>query len=101
MELQILNNGISIPVIGIGPAGVGFSGYSKGVTGIHLYAEKIYKKFIKNPSIEKKWVGNLAEAFNMGYTLLDNSAFSHSSLINLSLFSALIYFLKLKSLSFY
>lgn len=74
MELQILNNGISIPVIGIGPAGVGFSGYSKGVTGIHLYAEKIYKKFIKNPSIEKKWVGNLAEAFNMGYTLLDNSA---------------------------
>lgn len=71
-----LNNGIKIPCLGIGPAGVGYSPkYKKEQTNplIHFY-NKAYNKFIRRPQLERQYVDAVSNAFHIGYRLLDYSS---------------------------
>lgn len=70
-----LNNGVDIPVIGNGPAGLGYSPVmKKQYHGVASFLNKAYQKFIIRPIIRRNYIDAVANSFNIGFTLLDNSA---------------------------
>lgn len=76
MEFVELNNGKMIPIIGIGPMIIGYDSRSKRKTNNKLVSlvNDVCYKFVQFPIQARKWTANLASAFEMGYTLLDNSS---------------------------
>lgn len=70
-----LNNGVEIPVIGNGPAGIGYTPkQKKQYRGLSNLAVKAYNKFIARPRLCARYVDAVAHSFSIGFTLLDNSA---------------------------
>ena len=84
MENFILNNGIEIPSIAIGPASPGYS--PKPINGstnfiIHIIS-KVYNKFYKRPNIQRHYVSSVAHAIRSGFRLIDySSSYGDGSLI--------------------
>lgn len=65
-----LNNGIEIPCIGNGPAGIG---YTPRTIKRNLIG-KVYNKFIGRRIERHVYINAVAHSFKIGFTLLDNSA---------------------------
>ena len=65
-----LNNGIEIPCIGNGPAGIG---YTPRTIKRNLIG-KVYNKFIGRRIERHAYINAVAHSFKIGFTLLDNSA---------------------------
>lgn len=70
-----LNNGVSIPIIGNGPASIGYTAVKpKSITGLPLYFQKAFNKIIYMPMKQLEYVDAVANSFKIGFTLLDYSA---------------------------
>ena len=70
-----LNNGVLIPAIGNGPAGVGYSPkQTRQYSFPFIFFNRAYKKFIGRPIECFSYVNAVANSFKIGFTLLDNSA---------------------------
>lgn len=65
-----LNNGVEIPCIGNGPAGIGYTPHPRKRNLI----EKVYSKFIGRSLQKHAYINAVAHSFRIGFTLLDNSA---------------------------
>lgn len=65
-----LNNGVEIPCIGNGPAGIGYTPHSSERNLI----EKVYNKVVRSKLQEYAYINAVAHSFKIGFTLLDNSA---------------------------
>lgn len=65
-----LSNGVEIPCIGNGPAGVGYS--PKPVKD--TFINRIYNRLIGQKLLYKNYVDAVSNSFKVGFTLLDNSA---------------------------
>ena len=65
-----LNNGIEIPCIGNGPAGIG---YTPRTIKRNLIG-KVYNRFIGRRIERHAYINAVAHSFKIGFTLLDNSA---------------------------
>lgn len=79
---QMLRNG-DIPQIGFGP---GIAGYSdkmkKQRKGLSLFINKVMDKFIYRPLLKRNYINSVADAFKLGYRLLDySSAYGDGQLI--------------------
>lgn len=75
MNKIILNNGVEIPLIGNGPAAIGYTPkQKKELSGILKYADKAYNKFISYPNKKYKYIDAVANSFKIGFTLLDYSS---------------------------
>lgn len=75
MDTIELNNGERIPVIGIGPGGVGYTPRAKTIpAGFAGYPIRAWNKFISRPIRNEKYIKSVANAFKVGFTLLDSSA---------------------------
>lgn len=70
----ILSNGVEIPSIGNGPAGIGYS--PKPIK--RTLFNRIYNKFIGKTILRQKYVNAVSNSFKTGFTLLDNSAAYHN-----------------------
>ena len=66
----ILSNGVKIPCIGNGPAMVAFSQKQLKNTLVN----RIYNRLIGHKLLYKNYVDAVSNSFNVGFTLLDNSA---------------------------
>lgn len=76
MTELILNNGVKIPSIGIGPGGIGYTpNYKKEATflPIKLY-NKAYRKFITRPIMTREYMKSISNALQIGFRLLDYSS---------------------------
>lgn len=72
MEYLELNNGIKIPAIGNGPAGVGYNPqYNPESLSL---IKRIYNKFYYRKHQENQYVNAVAHSFKIGFYLLDYSA---------------------------
>ncbi len=83
MDTITLNNDTPMPIIGNGPAAVGYSPKNKKeYRGLHKYALKAYNKFYFRPLQEKRYVDAVANSFKLGFSLLDySSAYGDGKLI--------------------
>ena len=82
-EVQ-LNNGVSIPAIGIGPAAAR-SGNLNLKSDIPLinFGFRAYNKFCLRPVLYHNYVNSVAHAFQVGFKLLDfSSSYGDGVLIN-------------------
>lgn len=72
---RILNNGISVPTIGIGPAAITFNDpatwHSKN-DFFNLFC-RAYNKFYAVPANKRRYIKAVANALKMGYRLIDYS----------------------------
>lgn len=80
--LEMLRDG-DIPQIGFGP---GIAGYSEKMKkrrkGISLFAYKVMNKLFYRPQLKHNYINSVANAFRLGYRLLDySSAYGDGSLI--------------------
>lgn len=67
----VLNNGVKIPMIGNGPA---TPGYTPQYCPKRSFIQRAYNKLVHRPLIRSQWVDAVAHSFQIGFTLLDNSA---------------------------
>lgn len=75
MELSEMLKKGAIPQIGFGPGGMGYSPkMKKKRTGISSYAYRVVNKFYLRPKMKSQYINSIANAFNIGYRLLDYSA---------------------------
>lgn len=72
MDYITLNNGVEIPVIGNGPAAVGYTPVYK--TKSPNIFQKVYNKFVRRPYLKSSYVDAVAHSFRIGFNLLDYSA---------------------------
>ena len=80
-EVQ-LNNGVSIPAIGIGP-GIALSGTLKSDIPLINFGFRAYNKFCLRPVLYHNYVNSVAHAFKAGFRLLDfSSSYGDGFLIN-------------------
>lgn len=79
---ELLQNGL-IPSIGIGPGGMGYTPkYIEQKTGLVHFGLKFYNKLIKRPKVKREYISSIANAFRIGYRLLDySSAYGDGTLI--------------------
>lgn len=68
---KILNNGVSIPIIGNGP---GIPGYSAKYVQKRSLFKKAYDKFVGRPLVYNHWINAVAHSLEIGFSLVDNSA---------------------------
>lgn len=70
-----LNNGVYIPVIGNGPASVGYTPKVKALSDNCLinFVERVFRHFFVMPNVSKKYIDAVTYSFRTGFTLLDNS----------------------------
>ena len=83
MEIkELLFNG-KVPPIGIGPGGMGYSPkYKKQKVGLFLFCDKVYNKLYRRPKMKRNYISSVANAFKIGYRLLDySSAYGDGTLI--------------------
>lgn len=69
-----LNNGVTIPTIGIGPGSIGF--VNKPITPNHTWRKRVEKKLINKIKYEiakHKYINSVTHALTIGYRLLDYS----------------------------
>lgn len=74
MEYTILNNGIKIPVIGSGPGIINSGRYISPSNKLSSFLRKVYNKVIYRPRKERQFIEAVSHSFDIGFTLLDNSA---------------------------
>lgn len=75
MDYIKLQNGDSIPTLGFGPGGMGYSPrMKKSRTGIALFIQKVMNRLYFGPKMRRDYVNSVANAFSVGYRLLDFSA---------------------------
>lgn len=72
MNYKTLNNGVKIPVIGNGPAAVGYTPVYQTTTPNII--RRAYNKFIGRPHLKSLYVDAVAHSFRIGFNLLDYSA---------------------------
>jgi len=70
-----LNNGIYIPCVGNGPGIIGYTPKPKKRT----FIKKVYDKVIGRSLLTNKYINAVANSFEIGYALLDNSASYHNN----------------------
>lgn len=73
----------NIPLVGFGPGIVGYSPkMQKRLSGLSLLIKKAWNKFITRPLANRDYVSSVADAFKLGYRLLDySSAYGDGQLI--------------------
>lgn len=78
----MLHNG-AIPQIGFGPGGLGYTPkMKKQRRGISLFIYKVLNKLYYYPQLKRNYVDSVANAFQLGYRLLDySSAYGDGRLI--------------------
>ena len=70
-----LQNGDEIQAIGFGPGGMGYSPkMKKRRTGLSLFFFKVINKLYLRKKMSRRYVASVANAFKIGYKLLDFSA---------------------------
>lgn len=75
MELSEMLRGGTIPQIGFGPGGMGYSPkMKKRRTGLSLFIYKVKNKLYRNRNIRNSYVSSISNALKMGYRLIDYSA---------------------------
>lgn len=72
MDYFTLNNGVKIPVIGNGPAALGYSPKYKSTNPTLLW--RAFNKFFYRSYLQEKYVNAVAHSLKVGFTLLDYSA---------------------------
>lgn len=71
----ILNNGVKIPLIGIGPGSLGYNPKYKNETNeIEKLIKKVYNKFYFYPKKKIEYIDAISHSFSIGYSLFDYSA---------------------------
>lgn len=83
MNIEELFNDRSIPQIGFGPGGVGYSPkMRKQYKGFSLWVKNKLDRFIFMPLANRNYISSVVNAFNLGYRLLDySSAYGDGRLI--------------------
>lgn len=78
----MLQNG-AIPQIGFGPGGLGYTPkMKKQRSGFSLFTYKVLNKLFYYPQLKRNYVNSVANAFQLGYRLLDySSAYGDGRLI--------------------
>lgn len=75
MELSEMLRGGTIPQIGFGPGGMGYSPkMKKRRTGLSLLIYKVKNKLYRNRNMRNTYVNSISNALKMGYRLIDYSA---------------------------
>lgn len=75
MDYLELNNGVKIPVIGNGPASVGYTTkYKRELPGRLKYISKAYTRCVNYLFKRDEYVDAVAHSFRVGFNLLDYSA---------------------------
>ncbi|MCD8385593.1 MAG: aldo/keto reductase [Bacteroidales bacterium] len=71
-----LSNGVELPQIALGPAGIGYNPRPASLPQNRLLnlGYRAWRKFIIRPNERKEWINSVAYAFKEGYRLIDNSA---------------------------
>jgi len=70
-----LADGTEIPTIGFGPGIMGYSAKMKhSFTGLRLFTFKVINKLYWRPLLRRHYVNGVANAFRLGFRLLDYSA---------------------------
>lgn len=70
-----LNNGVIIPVIGIGPGIMGYNPkYEQDMMLIKKLVLKVYNKFYDRPKQKRDFINAISHSFTLGYSLFDYSA---------------------------
>lgn len=83
MELNVILRNGSVPQIGFGPGGMGYSPkMKKNRKGISLLMYRIINKLILRPYNSSRYVNSIANAFKIGFRLLDySSAYGDGKLV--------------------
>lgn len=74
MNIQFFKD-INVPQIGFGPGIVGYSSKTKRThTGLSLLFSKVVNKFYYHPKMKRDYINACANAFRIGYRLVDYSS---------------------------
>lgn len=74
MEYLRLNNGVEIPIIGNGPAALGYSSKYVSPNFKPSIFRRVYNKFYYKKHQENEYINAVAHSFRIGFKLLDYSA---------------------------
>ena len=75
MELSEMLRGGTIPQIGFGPGGMGYSPKMKRQRkGLSLFIYKVQNKLYRTRNLKKSYVSSIANALNIGFRLIDYSS---------------------------
>lgn len=87
MEFTTLKSGIKIPVIGFGPGIMGYSAQMlKQRSPILSFLWSVNNKLLRQPSMRRKFVYSIANAFDNGFRLFDYSnAYGNQELIKMAI----------------